>query len=463
MTTVKTVKVRKEVFDEAVQKAVEALRWAKISLMRYHYPYLSPIASNSPFVTKAFFSETIAIDKHWRVYFNPFYILSFIRPDAKIRFDIDDLETFVKQVDPLDDIDIDSLVLLLRHEYEHVFRQHFARAEAVGRTGTSEWNIASDCEINQHFPDDIHPSLEGMVRPQVLGLENGLSAEEYLYRLPKNAVQQIFGGRGNGVMIEVEGGGNFMGNGFGSDKGSGTGMPVDCELNDNDSEYPAKSEAQKRVTLEQTAREILNEKNRGTVPADLIRMAEELLKEKIDWRKVFAGLLRKQLSRVSSEKSDYSWSAPNRRQEVTKPFILPALVEYEPSRIAVVIDTSGSMSSHELSQCVSETLAIIRKANCSVDIYACDAAVAAVKKNVRGRNEIVQSLRGGGGTDMRVGIEEALSSKPDCIVVMTDGYTPFPDEPTPVPLIICLLYLGEYHGTQPPSWAKVVHINLGSD
>jgi len=128
-----------------------------------------------------------------------------------------------------------------------------------------------------------------------------------------------------------------------------------------------------------------------------------------------------------------------------------------------VIDTSGSMSSHELSQCVSETLAIIRKANCSVDIYACDAAVAAVKKNVRGRNEIVQSLRGGGGTDMRVGIEEALSSKPDCIVVMTDGYTPFPDEPTPVPLIICLLYLGEYHGTQPPSWAKVVHINLGSD
>jgi len=50
-------------------------------------------------------------------------------------------------------------------------------------------------------------------------------------------------------------------------------------------------------------------------------------------------------------------------------------------------------------------------------------------------------LAGGGGTDLRVGMEAAESAHPlpDVVVALTDGCTPWPDRPTRARLVIAVI------------------------
>jgi predicted metal-dependent peptidase len=66
-------------------------------------------------------------------------------------------------------------------------------------------------------------------------------------------------------------------------------------------------------------------------------------------------------------------------------------------------------------------------------------------------------LAGGGGTDMRVGIDRARAAPdpPNIIVVLTDGMTPWPDEPSRCRLIAGLV--GE-RPPPPPPWIEAIHI-----
>ncbi|RSS94279.1 VWA-like domain-containing protein, partial [Streptomyces sp. WAC05950] len=67
------------------------------------------------------------------------------------------------------------------------------------------------------------------------------------------------------------------------------------------------------------------------------------------------------------------------------------------------------------------------------------------------------TLAGGGGTDMRVGISAALAmpDRPNVVVVLTDGYTPWPDETPSCRLIAALI--GE-NPPAPPSWVETVRV-----
>jgi predicted metal-dependent peptidase len=90
-------------------------------------------------------------------------------------------------------------------------------------------------------------------------------------------------------------------------------------------------------------------------------------------------------------------------------------------------------------------------------VLACDAAVGATN-HVR-RVEDIQ-LVGGGGTDMRVGIAAAESTRPhpDVIVVFTDGYTPWPERPTRARLVVGII--GDQRtAAHIPDWATTVLVS----
>lgn len=58
---------------------------------------------------------------------------------------------------------------------------------------------------------------------------------------------------------------------------------------------------------------------------------------------------------------------------------------------------------------------------------------------------------------MRIGIDNALQRRPrpDIVITMTDGATPWPDEPTKVSLIIVLITNSDKRPPT-PTWARTV-------
>jgi len=154
--------------------------------------------------------------------------------------------------------------------------------------------------------------------------------------------------------------------------------------------------------------------------------------------------------------SDYSYRRPSRRQGQVGngKVVLPALRHPVPS-VAVVVDTSGSISDAMLAQALAEVAGVLKAAGQreGVHVLACDAQVQACRRVFR--PEQVQ-LAGGGGTDMGAGLEAAakLRPSPQVAVVVTDGYTPWPDRPPRgMKVVVALTGDGEV-----PEWAKAIKL-----
>jgi predicted metal-dependent peptidase len=102
-----------------------------------------------------------------------------------------------------------------------------------------------------------------------------------------------------------------------------------------------------------------------------------------------------------------------------------------------------------------QTREVLRQAGVKVRVLCCDAAATAPRA-VRSISDV--TLTGGGGTDLRVGIDAALAARPaaNVIVAFTDGGTPWPDRRLPVPLIVALI--GKHATDTTPEWAKTVRV-----
>jgi predicted metal-dependent peptidase len=200
---------------------------------------------------------------------------------------------------------------------------------------------------------------------------------------------------------------------------------------------------------------IAHSKQPGTVPAGLLRWAEEVLAPKVNWRAVLAAEVRRAVAEVSGA-VDYSYRRPSRRSAVSGPVVLPALRRPVPE-VAVVCDTSGSMTDDLLAMVLAEVEGLLRALGLArqVRVLACDTAVAPAQRVSSARQ--VQ-LVGGGGTDMGAGIgaAAALRPRPAVTVVLTDGYTPWPAK-APKGMRVVVGLLGD-QAPDAPSWARAVRV-----
>ena len=345
---------------------------------------------------------------------------------------------------------------VLIHHVCHLLRTHGERAQVAG-VGDDEartWVRAADAEIN----DDLVPAgldLPGRpVLPQDLGADDGLLAEQYFEgirggRRPPPA--GVRGGRwGDGGVRSGQ-----------SESGETAGAWLDCGSGADGMPRPGEGPGglagwQADLLRRQGAQDVIaHGKQPGTVPAGLLRWAEEILHPKVDWRRLLAAELRRAVAQVAGA-VDYSYRRPSRRSAVAGDVVLPALRRPVPE-VAVVCDTSGSMTEDLLAMVLAEVEGLLRALGLArqVRVLACDTAVAPAQRVTSARQ--VQ-LIGGGGTDMGAGIAAAMAlrPRPAVTVVLTDGYTPWPHRaPKGTRVVVGLLGAG---APDAPPWARAVRV-----
>src|SRR5690606_38416681 len=97
---------------------------------------------------------------------------------------------------------------------------------------------------------------------------------------------------------------------------------------------------------------------RGHVPAGWRRWAEAVLEPVVDWRQVLAGSVRRAVASASGA-VDYTYQRPSRRAASQRKVVLPSLRRPVPT-VAIVIDTSGSMSEDALGAALAEVAGVLR-------------------------------------------------------------------------------------------------------
>jgi predicted metal-dependent peptidase len=334
---------------------------------------------------------------------------------------------------------VSEIAAVLYHEVGHLLREHAHRAERMRLPFDDTrvvWNLAGDCEINDDIEGDGMALPKGACTPKAMGLTPHLFAEEYF--------ELMMQGKSPKVKIVGPGSGG-CGSGAGGEKGEWEdGPPVDGR----DGVSPAEG----RLVRDKVAQDVRQHaKSRGTVPGWLSRWAEQRLTAVVDWRKTLAAMVRRACGDVRGL-TDFTYTRPSRRGGALKDIILPAMRQPTP-RVAVVVDTSGSMGERELAQALAEIDGVLMAIGQreGVTVMAVDAAVAATKRVMKSRDVV---LAGGGGTDMRVGLSAAvaLRPRPDVIVCVTDCATPWPMDPIGVPLIVAATVRDGVW----PGWAKGV-------
>lgn len=377
------------------------------------------ITLNRPYYSRALFAcpvaptdklPTMAIDERWRIYVNSEFVESRT---------------------------VEQTAAVLIHELNHGLRSHADRARNidVGRDAVEVWNYAADCEINDDLVKD-GLDVESGVLPETFDLEEHRTAEQYYRELVRSAVE---------VEVDLR-------------CGSGcSGHSVDGEIDPGEPGGPGGVEREllRRIVAAAVV-EHERAQGRGSVPAGLRRWADDTLNPRVDWRRVLASAVRRGVH-LRAGAADYSWQRPSRRDLPGDPVIRPGMTRPVPD-IAVVVDTSGSMDAGDLARALAEIRSILTRVvpGDAVRVYSTDTDVAVDRVfNTRQIN-----LTGGGGTDMRVGMAAAAESKPAVIVVITDGFTPWPDAPPPgVPVTIAALTNGWGLDRVPP-WMQTIDLSI---
>ncbi|MEU8774222.1 VWA-like domain-containing protein [Streptomyces sp. NPDC048606] len=404
-----------------------ALDQDKLFAARLHAARVRPYLATALFALHPVATRrvpTMAVDAHWRCYVSPAFV---------------------------DRTPVEELAGVWVHEVSHLLRDHHGRGDRVARerglTGPGErlrMNIAADCEINDDVFGDGLTMPEGALTPDALGLPGGLLMEEYLWEIHLGALTRDIA---------------WLDCGSGAD-----GLAREWDLGP---EGARGLTAQERDAVRfRVAQGITG--GPGSTPEGWKRWAQEAFHPPQPWRDLLGAAIRAAAG-GSGAGADYTYGRPARRTTALPGIVLPSLRRMPP-RVCVVIDTSGSVCDTELGSALLEVAAIGRAVGGRRDlvtVVSCDAAAHVVHPLCRAEGI---PLVGGGGTDLRLGFAAALRARPrpDVVVVLTDGQTPWPSTRPACRTVVGLFPRGESDGwdeddpdhvpDEPPSWARVVHI-----
>lgn len=334
----------------------------------------------------------------------------------------------------LDDLnDKDVVMFVLAHEMMHIMLKH-----GLGRCqhrNPKIWNIACDFVIN------------------ILLKQNGFKLWDQCYH-DKFPYKWQADGTLVGTPVNWSGKGaeeiydlivDILKKDHNADPGGG-GMNGDLHeaMVDN-----AERGQMEREINQKVAQAAMAAKNMGSMPGHLKHLVDGILNPPLGWRE----LLRDFATKVAP--SDENWNHRNRRFANV---YLPRRLDLCMGELIIIGDTSGSLIGSTIYAQTGVEINEIREQVKPerVRVIWADDDECSSEQIFEADEEVVLVPQGGGGTDMRKPLKHVEQFDPIVCILVTDCYTPWPDQPTPFPLIV--LSNTDQKG---PSWAQTIHIKDG--
>lgn len=372
----------------------------------------------------------------------------------------------------LDDLSDSELDFIMMHEILHVVLQHCMRQ---GDCDNEQFNIACDIVVNSNillsnnmnrnsiklkkYGESMHIAPDGKE-----GYE--YTAEQVYAMLPpppKNRKPKtaLTGTQGEAEDDAEEG--EAKGNAPGRAKqiqGKKTDAPAVWDDHSRWGKYEEDDTLRdvwvQRFEDAAEAIEIRDPSNaRGLLPAFAQRILKELKKPQTDWRTILNEF-------IHEEVVDYSFTPPDRRFDES-PLFLPDFNDKDvlAKDILFMIDTSGSMSDDMITAAYSEVKGAIDQFGGKLEGWLgfFDAAIIEPKRFTSLDEFKIIKPAGGGGTDFQIILEyvhKHMQDKlPTSIIILTDGYAPFPEEELAGGIPV--LWLLNNKNVDPP-WGKIARI-----
>ena len=384
-------------------------------------------------------------------------------------------------LDSLSDSEVD---FVLMHETLHAALQHCTRGHDYDQY---IFNVACDIVVNSNilkangmkkesitlkqFGESMHLTPDGKE-----GYE--FTAEQVYNMLIDKAKKQGSGSGGSGGGDETDGGGSSGkgkdGKGKNSKDGKGDGSRGKAKGNrkgegalgdtwDNHERWGTSQDELlhdklvSRVANAEAAIRIMDPtKSRGLMPLAVERYLEELKNPKCDWKSILNEF-------IDTEICDYSFSPPDRRFDDTG-FYLPDYNDTEEriENILFMIDTSGSMSDALITDCFSEIKGAIDMFSGKLAGHLGFFDGVVVPPVPFDSVESLKAIKpkGGGGTRFDIIFEyvreKMRDNPPKSIIILTDGYAPFPNEEDAGGIPV--LWVIAYDKKVKPTFGKTVYI-----
>jgi predicted metal-dependent peptidase len=321
-------------------------------------------------------------------------------------------------------------------------------------------DLAAELACWHRLENDRRQVSNKFLKPGDMGFEDGLTMEQYFGAVLEKdqkagrSPERFKGmgkGQGQGQGQPQPGEGDQEGEGEGEGQGQGQPQPGDGEgkgegegpspvqqlskdLGCKNAESKYRQDHGQWDTMTQIQQEIMrskllgeldrliSSKGRGSVPAGLLRLYDEL-KASVEepW---YIKICRMLGFKLSIPKYRYTTKKPSRR----KGYPFPGRKRKRTDRLVVAIDTSGSVGQDDLTIFMTKLHDIAKRREVDIEVIFCDCEIQA-KKTIRSMKE-VKSLeaKGGGGTSSIPVFKELMDNPPGMLVYLTDLMIDFPEK-----------------------------------
>ena len=326
--------------------------------------------------------------------------------------------------DFIGEIPINELMGVIVHEIGHIILHHISRRQ---NRDPLKWNLATDYAVNDLVLKEFDlPS--GVLHAR----EFADKTAEWIYnKLPDPEVISIklvtldsheewkgWGGNGGkgegkGDKKETKVGTESSGEGEGETGESQSGLAGEDDLDQQWRERVAQAANAARM--------------KGKLPGHIQTLVDGVLQPKLDWKTILRDMI------TSCAKSDFRLMPPSKKH-LYRGYYLPS-VTGEEIQIAVVIDSSGSISDEEIKEFLAEVKGICDSyQEYTIYLYTCDARIHQ-RFELHPFDPLPTIVEGRGGTSFKEPIKEAGNLPITSLVYLTDLYGDFPSKEPWFPVI----------------------------